>query len=61
MQMVNRMRLVLVFLGAFLSGCAMSGGARWSNDDSRPAWMPAPQERYERLPLPAASFRDGTA
>jgi hypothetical protein len=55
------MRVVLVFLGAFLSGCAMSQQARWSNDPARPAWMPVPQERYERAPLPAASYRDGLA
>lgn len=55
------MRVVMVFLGALLAGCAMSQQARWSNDESRPAWMPAPQERYQRDPLPAASYRDGLA
>ena len=55
------MRVVLVFLGALLAGCGMTGGAHWSNDESRPAWMPAPQERYQRAPTPAASYRDGLA
>ncbi|WP_376098501.1 hypothetical protein ACE7GA_08735 [Roseomonas sp. CCTCC AB2023176] len=55
------MRVVLVFLGALMSGCALSQQARWSDDPTRPHWMPVPQERYERTPLPAASFRDGLA
>ena len=61
MPMGVRMRVVLVFLGSLLAGCAVTEGARWSNDESRPDWMPAPQERYQRAPMPAASYRDGLA
>ena len=55
------MRVVLVFVGALLAGCGMAQQARWSIDESRPAWMPAPEERYYRAPLPAAAYRDGLA
>jgi hypothetical protein len=48
------MRGALVVLGVAvaLAGCAGGGRIPYPDDDTRPAWMPPPQERYPREPRP---------